>query len=222
MRRMIIFANGNLNRPDLLKARLRSTDRIFCADGGTRHALALSLTPEAIIGDLDSLDPALVAQMEANGVTIHRHPARKDETDLELALRLAIEESPDEIMLLTALGGRLDQMLANILVLSRPEYASARLILVDGVYWAALLRDQQSLTITGHPGDTLSLLPLTPTVSRVTITGVEWPLTDKTLSLGSTLTLSNRLAETEARVEIGEGLVLVVHFAEEQGSRVTG
>ena len=120
MSRIVIFANGVLNQPDLLRARLRPTDHIFCADGGTRHALALGLTPEAIVGDLDSLPAKIVSQMERAGVTIHRHSVEKDYTDLELALALAVTNKPDEILLVTALGGRLDQMLANLLLLIRP------------------------------------------------------------------------------------------------------
>ena len=132
MPRIIIFANGELNNPDLLKARLRPTDQIFCADGGTRHALALGLTPDAIIGDLDSLPQDVVKQMQSAGVSIHRHPVNKDHTDLELALEMAVAQQPEEIMLVTALGGRLDQILANILLFTRPAYASTRLTLVDG------------------------------------------------------------------------------------------
>ncbi len=211
MTRIVIFANGDLTWPDLVRAYLRPTDRIFCADGGTRHALALGLTPHVIIGDLDSLSPDIVAEMAAAGVIIHRHPAHKDQTDLELALTLAAAESPDEILLLTALGGRLDQMLANILLLTRPEYAPARLSLADGAQWTTLLRARQSILIAGQPGDTLSLIPLTPTVSRVTLSGVEWPLNRVTLSLGSTWTISNMLVAPQAEVQIGEGLVLVVH-----------
>lgn len=212
MSRIVIFANGKLNQPDLLKAQLHSTDRIFCANGGTLHALTLGLTPNAIIGDLDSLPPETVAHMDAKGVAIHRHPARKDFTDLELALQLAVAEKPDEILLVTALGGRLDQMLANILLLTRPEYAPVLLTLIDGPYWARLLRAHQSLEIHGQPGDTLSLVPLTPTVSDVSLRGVEWPLERTTLLLGSTLTISNTLARSLVTVQTGEGLVLVVHF----------
>jgi thiamine pyrophosphokinase len=213
MSRIVIFANGELSQPDLIRAYLRPADRIFCADGGTRHALALGLTPQAIVGDLDSLEPDIVARMAAAGVVIQRHPARKNQTDLELALTLAVAETPDEILLLTALGGRLDQMLANILLLTRPEYAPARLILADGRQWATLLRSDQSLSIPGQPGDTLSLIPLTPTVSGVTLTGVEWPLNRAALSLGSTWTISNTLLSPPAMLQIGEGLVLVVHLA---------
>ena len=212
MSRIVIFANGILNRPDLLRRYLAPADRIFCADGGAGHALALGLTPEAIIGDLDSLSPELVEQLKARGVVIHRHPTCKDQTDLELTFRLAVAEKPDEILLVTALGGRLDQMLANILLLTRPEYAPVRLTLADGPHWAILLRPEQTMTISGQPGDTLSLIPLTPTVTNVNFRGVEWPLTQATLPLGSTWGISNRLIAHQATVQIGDGLVLLIHL----------
>jgi thiamine pyrophosphokinase len=212
MSRIVIFANGQLNQPDLLSRRLRPTDRIFCADGGAAHALALGLTPAVLIGDLDSLAPETARQMAANGVIIHRFPARKDQTDLELALQLAAIEQPDEILLVTALGGRLDQMLANIFLLTRPNYAPARLSLADGRQWATALRSGQNLTLAGRPGDTLSLVPLTPTVTGVHLSGVEWPLTGAALSFGSTLSISNTLTGPEAHLSVGEGLLLVVHI----------
>ncbi len=212
MSRIVIFANGNLTEPDRLRRRLQPSDRIFCADGGTVHALALGLTPEVIIGDLDSLPPKLMAQMEAAGVTFQRHPARKDQTDLELAFQTAVTAGADEILLVTALGGRLDQMLANIFLLARSEYASTRLILVDGSQAATVLHSHQTLTLTGRPGDTLSLVPLMPTVQQVNLSGVEWPLVEATLSFGSTWSISNTFTAPQATMQIGEGMVLVVHI----------
>lgn len=210
--RIVIFANGNLTEPHRLRRRLHPSDRIFCADGGTVHALALGLTPEVIIGDLDSLPPELTAQMESAGVTFQRHPARKDQTDLELAFQTAVAAGADEILLVTALGGRLDQMLANIFLLARPEYVPARLTLVDGSQSATVLRSHQTLTLTGQPGDTLSLVPLTPTVHGVNLSGVEWPLVEATLSFGSTWSISNAFTVPQATLRIGEGMVLVVHI----------
>jgi thiamine pyrophosphokinase len=212
MSRIVIFANGNLIEPENLRPRLRSTDRIFCANGGTVHALALGLRPEAIIGDLDSLSPELVSKLAAEGVAIHRHPVRKDQTDLELAFEVAIAENPDEILLVTALGGRLDQTLANIFLLTRPAYSSVRLTLVDGFQSAWVLHSHQTLALAGQPGDTLSLVPLTPIVQQVNLTGVEWPLVEAQLTFGSTWSISNALTTSQATIQIGEGMVLVVHI----------
>ncbi len=221
MSRIVIFANGILNHPEQLRRRLRPTDRLFCADGGTNHVLSLGLTPEAIIGDLDSLDSELISQMEAKGVIFHRHPARKDKTDLELALDIAIQEQPDEILVVTALGGRLDQMLANLLLLTRSEYAAPRLTLIEGSQQATLLRSNQSISIDGQAGDTISVVPLTSQVEQVDLTGVEWPLEQATLSRGSTWSISNVLTASPATLKIGKGLAWLIHigggYQENQG-----
>ena len=55
MQRIIIFANGDLPGPDQISKLLRSDDFVICADGGTRHALALGRTPNLVIGDMDSI-----------------------------------------------------------------------------------------------------------------------------------------------------------------------
>lgn len=210
--RIVIFANGSMTDEAALRRQLRPTDRIFCADGGAKNALALELTPHLVVGDMDSLPGETVSRLETAGTAIHRHPADKDQTDLELAFELAIAEQPDEILLVTALGGRLDQTLANILLLSRPEYASARLRLADGSQTVTLLRGPDCFTLSGQAGDTLSLIPLTPTVALESLAGVAWPLERVSLSLGSTWTISNRLSGSQATVEIGEGIVLLVHI----------
>jgi thiamine pyrophosphokinase len=217
MSRIVIFANGLLEDPALLLKRLQPGDRIFCADGGTYHALALGLTPEMIVGDLDSLAAETIAQMEAAGVTLRRYSENKDQTDLELALDLAVADQPEEILLVTALGGRLDQALANILLLTQPKYGHVKLTLLDGLQSAIVLRDHSRLTLEGEPGDILSLVPLTPQVTGVNFSGVGWPLTQATLRLGSTWSISNVLKEQQARVEIDEGMVLLVHLTQNRG-----
>ena len=138
------------------------------------------------------------------------HPVKKDQTDLELAIALAVERGAREILLLAALGGRLDQLLANILLLTRPEWRAVRFELAEGGQRAWLLRGPDTLTVPGQPGDTLSIVPLSPAVSGLDLEGVEWPLQKKTVSLGTTLTLSNRLLERRARVSLEAGVALVI------------
>jgi thiamine pyrophosphokinase len=103
-------------------------------------------------------------------------------------------------------------MLANILLLTRPEYAAVQVSLVDGPQWATLLRAYQSITLSGQPGDTLSLIPLTPSVSQVNLSGVEWPLQEATLWFGSTYSISNVLVSEKARLHLGEGMLLLIHI----------
>ncbi len=209
--RAVIITNGHLADPAGARQHVRAGDWIICADGGARHARAMGLVPDVVVGDLDSIDPDLRAELEAAGVRFEVHPARKDETDLELALRLAVAGGATEIDVLAVLGGRLDQSLANLLLLARPEWASAKVRAIEGNEVAWPVRGGQTTTVTGALGDTLSLVPLTSSVTGVTLEGVEWPLHDATLHFGSTWTISNALSAPKARLQVGEGLVLVIH-----------
>jgi len=209
--RVVIIANGHLSNPAEARRRIRPGDHIICADGGTHHAHVMGLTPDVVVGDMDSLDPGLRTELEAIGVRFEVFPTRKDETDLELALKLAIAEGADDIEILAMLGGRLDQSLANLLLLARSEWASAWVRVTEGDQTAWPVRGSQEATIKGICGDLLSLIPLTSLVTGVTLEGVEWPLNDATLRFGSTLTLSNTLTAPTARLRVEDGLVLVVH-----------
>jgi thiamine pyrophosphokinase len=209
--RTIIIANGQLSRSTDLRQRIGSGDRIICADGGAHHARRMGLTPDVVVGDLDSLDPGLRAELEAAGVRFEVHPAHKDQTDLELALQLAMAEGATHIEIWAMLGGRLDQTMANLLLLTRPEWHAAQVRMVEGNQMVWPLRGGQETTIHGVAGDVLSLIPLSPLVFGVTLEGVEWPLQAATLHFGSTLTVSNQLTAPVARLGVENGLLLVIH-----------
>ena len=207
--RAVIFVNGEVVDPASLKRWLRPDDYLMAADGGTRHLLALGLLPRVIVGDLDSLEPERVAQLQAQGVILERHPARKDETDLELAICRAIRDGAEEILLLGALGGRLDQTVANLLLLARRGWP-VPIALAEGDQLARVLRGGQSLTLTGPPGSLVSAIPLSARVTGISYQGLEYPLEEATLTLGSTRGVSNVIRRTPATIRIRTGLLLVV------------
>ena len=204
----IIIANGQIHDSDLHRSLIAPTDLVICADGGADNALALGLQPQVVVGDLDSFDSDLQAQLEDDGCQFIAHPARKDETDLELALYYAIEHGVDEILILGALGGRIDQTLANVLLLALPELRSVKVKILDGRQEVFLVRDEA--LIKGQVGDTLSLLPLTEEVTGIYTEGLEYPLENGTLYLGPALGVSNTLTASQARVRVSQGLLLAV------------
>ena len=209
MKRIIIFANGNL--PDLDKARtvLQPDDTILCADGGTRHALALGLKPDLVIGDMDSSEQGQLKQLADSGVEIELYPRDKNETDLEIALVRALEFDPTEIVILAALGGRMDQTLANISLLADPRLSAIDVRLDDGVEEIFLCRDQ--VWTRGGRGDLVSLMPWEGPVEGVQTQNLKWPLIRETLHPYKTRWISNEMISDSAAVKIDSGLLLVVH-----------
>jgi len=204
----IIIANGQIHDGDFHQSLVAPTDLVICADGGASNALALGLQPQVVIGDQDSLDSNLQAQLEADGCQVLAHPTRKDETDLELALYYALEHGVDEILILGALGGRIDQTLANVLLLALPELRYVKAKILGGRQEISLISGEA--IIEGQVGDTLSLLPLTEEVTGIYTEGLEYPLENGALHLGPSRGVSNVLTSPQARVRIGQGLLLAV------------
>ena len=206
--RTIIFANGQLTDPESARAAVGAGDRLIAADGGLNHLLALGLRPHVLIGDLDSIEPAQARAAEAAGTRIERFPPRKDQTDLELAVRLARTEGATNVLIFGALGARCDQTLANLMLLAHPDFRAMRLRLVDGAQQIYLIQGQA--TIEGQPGDTVSLISLNGDALGVTTHGLEYPLERGRLAFGSTLGVSNVLLGHEASVTVENGLVACV------------
>jgi len=204
-KRIIIFANGDL--PDLDKARalLRESDFIIAADGGTRHALALGLTPNIIIGDLDSLN---VERLTFNAEII-QSPADKNETDLELAIQHALTLNPEQIIIAAALGGRLDQTLANIALVSNVQRSTSNVRLDDGIEEVFFCRDEY--TIKGTSGDIISLIPWQGEVTGIVTTGLKWTLQNEILYPQKTRGISNEMMNDTATIQIKSGLLLIIH-----------
>jgi thiamine pyrophosphokinase len=183
---------------------------IIAADGGARHALALGVIPSAIIGDFDSLSEAEVRVFSDMGVHMLRFPQKKDDTDLELALAHAVRSGYCPIILIGANGGRLDQELGNISLLSNPEFINADVRLDDGITEAFFITTKSS--IHGKAGDTVSLLPWGNSAEGVSTDGLVYPLHNETLFPYRTRGVSNQMLAETATVSLKRGLLLCVHI----------
>jgi thiamine pyrophosphokinase len=209
--RAVIFANGNFNTSTSILSSFREDDLLIAADGGAKHYLAAGLWPNVVIGDMDSLSPAMIQDLKDHGSQFIEYPPDKDQTDLELAITYAANQDADEILLLGLLGGRLDQTMANLLLLTRDEWKDIKLIVSDEPDIAYLMHDEDTVAIQGKPGDIVSLIPLSEVVTEVSTHGLRWQLNQATLSFGSTLSVSNELLQDTAKVQIGSGILILIH-----------
>ncbi len=209
MNRIIILANGELPNLDQARTLLRVDDYLICADGGTRHALALGIQPYLIIGDMDSTEKDTLKNFHEANVDIELYPRDKNETDLELAINKAVELNPQEIVIIAALGGRMDQTLANIALLSNLQLATCNVKLDDGVEEIFFVTNQAQ--IEGRSGDIVSLIPWGNPVHGVQTQNLKWQLNSETLHPNKTRGISNEMLGETASVKIESGLLLVIH-----------
>lgn len=215
MPRIVIFANGELPDLDAARALLEQDDYLVAADGGANHLLKMGVLPELVIGDLDSIDEETLFDLTSADVEIKQYSEDKDETDIELALRYAVELRPSAILIVGALGGRLDQTLANLSILTDPTLPKIDIRMDDGVeevfFCRASAAKGEQAKVQGRSGDTVSLIPWHGRVEGVQTKGLQWPLYGETLFSDKSRGISNMMVDEMAAIRIQSGLLLIVH-----------
>jgi thiamine pyrophosphokinase len=183
---------------------------VIAADGGIAHAFALGLPVHEAIGDFDSASEDAVEQVRASGGRVVRYPVAKDATDLELALTAAIARRPEEIVVIGGHGGRFDHWIANALLLAAPRFAGPRIEARMGAATVTVIRPGAPVTLTGYPGDLVSLLPVHGPAQGVATAGLLYPLVGEDLPAGTTRGVSNIFTGAEAAVSLSLGVLLAV------------
>ena len=224
VRHALVVADGDVPARAVLDAAWPGWDAgvvdVVAADGGLARARALGLRPDVLVGDLDSLAPALLAAAEADGIPIRRARADKDESDTELALLEAIARGATRVTVLGAFGGpRLDHALANLWLLAHPALAATAVVLLDAGSRVLLVQapgpDGGPVTraLPGPGGATITLLPFGGDVAGITTRGLAYPLRDEPLTIGPSRGLSNVRESADAAVTVRSGRLLVVETA---------
>ncbi|MHB8087806.1 MAG: thiamine diphosphokinase [Anaerolineaceae bacterium] len=208
-KRAVLFANGVMPQAAQILPYLRPDDYFIAVDGGLRHLRNLYKTPGLLIGDLDSATTAEVEGAITQGIEVRRYKPDKNETDLELALLAAIEKGFDEILIIAALGGRLDQTLGNLNLLTQPLLTGVKVTIEDGAEEIFIIRD--SAEISGQPGDVVSLIAMKGEVIGVETRDLKYPLRHETLYQEKSRGISNVMLGDQAGVSIESGLLLCVH-----------
>ncbi|MEQ8672193.1 MAG: thiamine diphosphokinase [Aggregatilineales bacterium] len=212
MKRALIFVNGELNDGEMVQQTLsvEPTPFVIAADGGARIAQRMDMRVDLLIGDMDSLMTDELNEFAAAGVEIQRFPKEKDETDLELALLAAVERGYDWIRLLGVVGGRLDQLLANMYLLALPELEGRDVRIIDGWQEVRLVR-AGTYTLEGSAGDTVSLIPFGGAARGIHTENLYYPLNHETLEFGPARGVSNVMETSAASIRFEAGLLLLVH-----------
>jgi len=204
----IIITSGNLLFTPRIKRLLKKADLIIAADGGATHLHKMDIAPHVIIGDMDSIHPDTRCFFEKNLIPIIPHPSRKNQTDTDLCIEFAIKKGATIITMLGVTGHRLDHTLANIFLLRKLSGLGIVSRILDANNEICLVRDH--LELTGKRGDLLSVLPISDKVTGVTFTGLEYPLENAAISMGSSLGISNYFKATRVTISVSTGLLLVI------------
>jgi thiamine pyrophosphokinase len=207
----VVFLDGEYGDPAWHRALAMRADIVLAADGGARFLAGIGVTPDAVVGDFDSLDPAIAARLEREGVAFVRHPVRKDVTDGELAV--------DE----AGATGALDHTLGHLAILRRQAGRGVVARLVAPGLSATVLIAPVSVRLAAAAGARVSLVPLGDDAT-VSLTGLDYPLDRGVLPTDACLGIGNHVSTGGAAVVvIHQGAVaLLVESGDESFALMTG
>lgn len=209
--KICIVLNGSVDDYEATKKIIEreSYDYIIGADGGCNHLNNMGILPNYVIGDLDSIDKALINEYESQNIVFKKYPTHKDETDSELCVYLARELKADKIDFIGSLGKRIDHTLANIGFMYSIYQMGIEPRILTSEEEIFILHNEKKI-IRGKKGDTISILALRDDAIGVTLEKLEYPLDKSKVKYLSPLGISNVMLDDECVVSIEEGYLLVI------------
>ncbi len=215
LQKISIMAAGSLpDEYNFYRQYLENTNYKIAADAGLNVFYTLNIIPDLWVGDGDSVGNAAWQWAEQNNIPIRKYSCDKDSTDTEIALDIAITQHPQQILILGGIGSRLDHTLGNLFLLEYAYEKGANAILINPWHTVQLLTPSSPVEISGKPGDTVSIIPITKTITELNLEGFHWPLSHATLQRGPTLAISNKLEQPTAKVFLKDGLAFIVQAKE--------
>ena len=204
--KILILLDGE--KPGISFLQSQKYDKLFCADGAGNYLFANGVTPDVLMGDMDSIDKQVLEYYEENNVSILRAKREKDETDGQLLVDRALEAMPEEIIIMGGLGGRLDHTLGNLQLLLRCER--------QGVL-ASCLSEQEEVRIStgkvvllGDGGDLVSVIPMMPD-TVLTTKGMKYEVRGLLLPQDTPIGVSNEMTREMSEVIIESGAAAILH-----------
>jgi len=194
--------NGEAPKKQRLQALVKDAKIVICADGGANIALKSGITPDVIVGDLDSIHAETLVKFRK----VPTHEERDDETtDLEKAIRWAINARFDHITVVGATGKRTDHSVGNLGVLAK-YYPDAIIRFVDDL--GEIIYVGRELRFEGRKGDVVSLIPLSRCEGIVT-EGLRYALNGEALEIGVREGTSNVIVSSPVSIKVKKGRLLL-------------
>ena len=212
MKRCLIVTGGTIDiafAKDFLSQ--RSYDYVIAADAGLEVLRPLHISPNAVVGDLDTVDKKVLEEYQNQpDIEFEIHKPEKDETDTELALLTAARQGCEAVDILGALGGRMDHAIGNIQLMDQFFCQGLEVNIYDARNRLYLLGGHKVFHREEVYGKYISFLPMTETVEGLTLRGFKYPLQRRTIGLGTSLCISNELKREEGILELERGVLLCV------------
>lgn len=204
----LIICGGSMDNPQYLKRYTKDIDIVICADKGGLYAKKMGILPNLLLGDMDSIPQDILNEYKSNNVNMELFPSEKDMTDSEIAIWRAVSLGCTDLVIIGAVGSRIDHSIANIFILQKLLEKGINATIVNENNEVVLIKDK--IEISAEEGYHLSLIPITQKVVGITTSGLKYKLNDGELEIGKSLGVSNEFESSVAQITIKDGLLLVI------------
>ncbi len=203
--RAVVIAGGEIHTTPTIE----SDDLVIAADSGYDHALSLGIQVDLLIGDLDSISPTGLSHAREHGVGIIEFPEDKDATDLELALRAALDRGATTVAIHGGEGGTIAHLLGVALSITHRDWEEISVVWHTSTGIIRPATRNRSIEASVEVGDAITIIPVGD-VRGVTTSGLRWPLENASMEHGTTLGISNEATARTVTVAVDEGALLVI------------
>lgn len=185
-------------------------DLVIAADGGFDYLEKLGLRADYVLGDFDSV---ISYHLPSDSI---RYPAKKDDTDLMLAVKLGLQKGYSEFAIYGGTGGRLDHTIGNIQVLTYLSKHEAHGILYGEDYTIRVVTNGSLSFSKDCPENSVcgicSVFSLSSESHNVTIRGLEYEVDGVTLTNAFPLGISNSFTGKKAFISVQNGSLAVLCY----------
>ncbi len=203
--RCVIISASPTAKRDFILSQICDDDFIVCADGGADKLSGTDITPDMIIGDMDSSEK----YTEFSKTEITCLNIMKDDTDTMHCVCTALDMGYREFLILGATGGRLDHTLCNLSVLLYLKKRNAHGVILDEYSETSILSDGIN-KVSGVMNKTVSVLPFACSKAELTYSGLLYPMDHKTVTAEFPYTISNKAVEDTVHITVHSGTVLLI------------
>jgi thiamine pyrophosphokinase len=205
LKKCIILANGRAPAKSIvIYLNKIGYSVLLCADGGADTAKKLRLTPDYIIGDLDSVkDDTLRYFRNKSEIILIK---RQNDTDVEKCLKFAIKKKYKEVILLGAIGDRLDHSFCNLGIVIK-FFDRIRIRIISGK--SILTPYTGYVELSTLKGETISLYGLDDR-TKITSKGLKYPINNSSLPFGKKESTSNTAISQTVQLKIERGIIFVI------------
>ncbi len=179
---------------------------IIAVDSGIDHLLNLSLDPNTLIGDLDSISKKSLDEVKKNGVKILAFNSNKDQTDFELALNYLEEAEKSKVYIIGGESGEIDHLISIFLLIPSKSFFEN----IIWLYGDKRIIFRQKIELNIKKLTKFSIIPLSD-LTNLSIDGAEWNLDNKDIQFGETLTLRNNTNEEQLNIRCDKGVFALIY-----------